>query len=145
MIGIINGHKHAGQGISTPANTTLTNAGQYYQIVGVFTPMDLSFFTHNVDGTLTYKGPSSHFLFTGASDVGADKACELTYGLFKNGILVSGAETPVSITVPDKTANISITGISVLIKDDAFDVRAKSDQASTVLTVKTLSTTFWGK
>lgn len=142
---ISNGHAHAGQGIDAETDTDLINADQYYQITGPFTPMDLNLFTHNVDGTLTYVGRDANFLFNGASDIKVDKACRITFGLFRRDIIFPGAETPHDFPAADKLANISITAIILAEKDDYFDVRAKSSVINTKLSVNTLLTTFWGE
>lgn len=142
---ISNGHTHAGQVIDALTNTDLTLADQYYKINGPFTAMDLHAFIHNIDGTLTYTGTLKHFLFSGASDLGVNKVCRITYALFKNGVLVPGAETPHDFTAQAKVENISITAILGATKDDYFAVYGKSSVADTVLSVATLLTTFWGE
>lgn len=146
MIGTSNGHSHAGQAIDVSTPTTLSVADQYYQINGPFSPMSLSRFIHNIDGTLTCVGGKDCFLFSGASDLEVNKACKITYGLFKNGTLVAGAETPHDFAAQSKIENISITAILSGIKaNDYFDVRAKSSVSDTILTVATLLITFWGE
>lgn len=129
----------------TSSSTLLGTVDTYYKIVGAFADNGNNFrFTTASDNRATYTGNENSFLFTGASDVKVDKVCELTYALFLNGVLVSGAETPHDFTAASKTENISITSIIDLKRDDYLEVWAKSDTINTTLTVEDLLTTTWG-
>ena len=124
--------------------TVLTNIGQYYKIGGVYADGDLSYFTLAADGTLTYSGPDCTPLLNGVSDVESDKAAVVTYALFLNGVLVSGAETPHTFVSASKIENISITEFPALTAGDYLNVYAKSDTIATTITPSSLIVTFYG-
>ena len=124
--------------------TTLTTADTYYKIAATFFGRLLSRFTVSAAGVLTYTGDGEVFSLTGVSDLHCSRACELTYGLYLNGVLISGTETPVTVTAANKDDNIAITGLIELATGDTLEVYAKSDTASTVLTVQSLRITMWG-
>lgn len=131
--------------LSTPLAKELVVADQYYKIPGAFTVADFGRFECSTAGVLTFKGDGGIFLLNGVSDVQVDKACKTTYGLYINGSLVSGAETPHDFAATSKIANISITALlENLANGDEMEVYAKSDTANTLLTPATLIVTFFG-
>lgn len=125
-------------------NTTLTNAGQYYKIAGTMSDGHAAGFIVT-DNKLKYTGPSGTcFHFSGVCDLQVDKACNTVFSLYKNGELVTGAQTPHTFVSPSKTGTIAITAIVELSQDDELEVYAKSDEAVTLMTVETLNIVFWG-
>jgi len=132
--------------ISTPTNTVTGTADTYVQMAGTFTDSMLNNWSLNADGTLTFNGnDGSTFLFNGVSDLEVDKACTITYGLYKNGVLVTGAETPHTFAAASKIDNVSITRIIQLDKGDYLNVFVKSSATDTTATINTLFLTFWGE
>jgi hypothetical protein len=126
-------------------DTTLAFAAidTYEKIAGVWTDSCLFKFTFDATGILTYTGPYACFLFNGVSDLQVDKACNVSFALYKNGALVTGAETPHTFTSAAKTSNISITRICTLETGDTIEVYAKSDDDTATATIKSLSITLW--
>ncbi len=147
----INGHEQRiiskGQmALSSSENTTLTTSPDYYKIGGTWADGVSECFDVDAGGRLTFNGCcATNFLFTGVSDLKVNKACTLTYGLYLNGALVSGAETPHTFTSASKVESISITKIVTLQPGDYVEVHAKSSEDTTILTSETLSITFWGE
>ena len=139
-------HERGQEKLSTPNNTTTVTANTYIKIDGVFIDGSVSGFSLDPSGILTYTGNGGAFLFNGVSDLEVNKASTTTYGLFLNGVLLTGAETPHDFTAASKTESISITSIIVIASNgDEFEVYGKSSEANTIITVKTLQITFWGE
>lgn len=131
--------------LTTPVQDTLTTIDQYYKINGTWSDGNSLGFSVSPTGVLTYFGCNKCcFLFSGVSDVQADKVCQITYSLYINGVLVSGAETPASFEHANSIKSISITDIIDLYKGDEIEVYAKSDTATTKITPSTLVITFLG-
>jgi len=127
--------------------TACTDADTYYKIGGTWTDGESSNngFVYDGSGKLTYTGESGiHCLFNGTSDLRSSKVARITYGLYKNGSLVTNGETPVDFAHANSLRNISITNILKINKDDYFEVYVKSDTASTNVTSNTLMITFIG-
>ena len=132
--------------LSASQVTTLTTADLYYKIAGTWGDGLLENFEIDAGGKLTFNGCSgTGFLFNGVSDLKVDKVCTLTYGLYLNGSLVSGAETPHDFTAASKVESISITKIISLTPGDEIEIYAKSNAATTSLTSETLLITMWGE
>lgn len=141
----LNTHYQGGM-VTAGAAVSLTDAGTYYKIEDTWTVFaDPKGFTVDAgNDRLVYSGATGAFLFSGSSDLSVDKNCKITYGLHKNGVLVPGAETPHDFGSANSTSNISITAILTLEADDYLEVWAKSDIATTALTVASLAITAWG-
>lgn len=134
-----------GQMKTATGTATLTTAGQYYKIAGTYAGGLLSCFTLNANGTLTYTASENvTVLFNGAANLTANKACIITFALYKNGAIVPGATSPVYITYPGKPAANAITDHIALALNDYFEIYASSDTASTTLTVPSLQITMDG-
>ncbi len=133
--------------LSAPATTELSVTPDTWKaITGVFSDGQCNCFTLGADGILTYIGDKSQdFLFTGVSDLKADKTCVLTYGLYVNGVLSSPAQTPINIEHANSYGAVSITQIINLNKNDYLQIWMKSDTASTNVDVETLNVTLWGE
>jgi len=130
--------------LESPADTNLSETDTYYKVSGNFIDGDANGF-EVVDNKLKYIRDSGIcFLLNGVSDLQVNKACTITYSLFKNGVLVPGAQTPHTFVNPSKTSNISITAICKLDKNDELEVFAKSDEINTIISVHTLNDTLWG-
>ena len=129
--------------LTTPAPVVLTDAETYYQLQGVYTDNNTNNgFSTGVSGTLVFTGDGpAKLILNGTSEAEVSQAAEVTYGLFKNGTLILGAETPHSFAANNKRENFSITSILVIEKGDTFSVRAKTDNAGITLTVRTLNVT----
>lgn len=131
--------------------TTLAFTGTTYEkIIGTWSNVNPKtnnkFYVDSTNNRLVYTGKKSVIcLFNGVSDIKVDKACEITYALFKNGSLVSGAETPHSFASPSKYSTISITALTEVQPDDYFEVYAKCDDATVTLTINSLLILFFGE
>jgi hypothetical protein len=134
------------QRLLSPQATVCTLADTYYKIGGAWGGSLCFGFNRDGSGKLTYiNGESVGFLFNGSSDVRASNNCTLTYALFKNGVLVTEAQTPHTFDAANRTDNISITAfVDGLIYGDYVEVYCKSDQANTTITSETLIITFLG-
>lgn len=129
--------------LTTPADTICANVGQYYQMQGVFDNGDAKNFSVAADGTMTCL-KSGTYLLSGASDLQVDKASEITYALYVNGVLNPDAQTPHTFSATSKIDNIAITALVPLNYGDQITVRMKSDTITTTVTVNTLFVTTWG-
>ena len=126
--------------------TTCTDADTYYKVGGTWSDGNcLEGFTIDGSGKITYTGESGTvLLFNGVSDLSSDKVATITYALYKNGVLVTGAETPVSAEHANGIMNISITNFVPAQQYDYYEVYVKSDTANTIVTHNTLFLTFLG-
>lgn len=136
--------------LATTSTTSCVIAGQYYKINGVATWICTEGcnkgFELDPTGKLTFVGRSgTWFLFSGSSDLSADKNCTTTYGLYLNGALVPGAETPHTFDAANKVESIGITQLVQLNRGDFVEVFVKSDAANTTVSHFTLSVTFLGQ
>ena len=143
---LLNRQKNRGQlRLTIPATIEFTDDNVYTKIVGTFTDGNIHNFTVDSDNArLIYTGEDGVFLATGISDLSIDKIGTVTYGLYKNGELVEGAETEHTFQTSARTSNISIVRICPLEKGDYIEVWAKSTDKTMALTVKTLMLTLWG-
>ena len=130
--------------LSEATNTTLATAEEYTKISGTFIDGNHRGFEVE-NNSLVYKGPSAVcFHFSGASDVKSNKACEMTYALYKNSELVESAQTPHTFPAAARISTISITDIVELNQDDVLEIYAKSDTENTVISVLNLVIVAWG-
>jgi hypothetical protein len=144
MIGPGYRHFHGQRRLESPATTLLATPGQYYKILGTFIDGDANGFVIS-DNKLKYIGQSGTcFHFTGVSDLSVDKASQIIFSLYVNGLLYVGAQTPHDFPASAKVATISITSIVKLNQDDELEVYAKSDTANTTIAVSNLNIVFWG-
>jgi hypothetical protein len=108
--------------LSEETDTTCTLANTYYKIAGTMHDGHAAGF-QVVDNKLKYIGPSGMcFHFSGVCDLQVDKACNTVFSLYKNGELVTGAQTPHTFVSPSKTGTISITAIIEATQNDEYDV-----------------------
>lgn len=118
----------------------------YYKVAGTYGDGECHCFELDATGRLTYRGENAcTFLFVGTSDVLADKTCTIHYGLYLNGEVISGEETPATFEHANSYKNISINRIVTLNPNDYVEVHAKSDTTNTTITPSTLALTFWGE
>lgn len=130
--------------LSAPVSLTPAVADTYEAVPGSWSDGDAYKFSTSAVGVLTYMGSSGRaFLFNGSSDLEVAIADTVTYALYKNGVLVTTAETPHIFTAPAKTESISITAIITLDYGDVLQVYAKS-LAGERIDIKTLRITAWG-
>ena len=131
--------------LSAEYDTPLAVADQWYPVLGVFTDGANHGFSLTIDGQLTHTGNTAWILINGVADIEVDKACELTFGMFADGILIPGAETPHDFVANNKTDSIGITDINSIAKDLILQIYAKSSVVNTLLTTKNLRVSFWGE
>lgn len=130
--------------LQAPAETTALEVDTYIKVAGVFSDGYAKGFVI-VDNALVWKGVDGMcFLLNGVADLRVSKVCTLTLALFKNGELVTGAETPHVFTSPAKTSNLSITDLIMLNQNDSLDVYVKVTDPTAIITVESMSLTFWG-
>lgn len=93
-------------------------------------------------GILKYLNGGRLFLINGTSDLEVDKAADITYALFINGEAVPTELTTVSFSASAKKANISITAVVAVGKDDVLEIRVKGDgTAAVTVTINKLDLT----
>jgi len=139
--------QHGCHQLSSSTTTTCTLADTYYKIGGTWIDGNgcNNAFTYDGTGKITFTGQSgTYFLFTGVSDLSVNVASRVTYGLYKNGVLVTGAETPTDFVSSSKVGEIGISHIFPIQKGDYFEIYVKSDGAGNIVTHNTLMLTFVG-
>jgi hypothetical protein len=148
MIGIFKKKLRGQLTLTVPAETTLAVAGTYYKIDGIFTDGAACGFKVE-ENKLIYQGPSGVcFLMNGVSDISVNKACELSYALFLNGEIYTDpnggtAETPHTFPASARTQTMAITALMELNNGDEIEIYAKSSEALTIMTARTLRVTFF--
>jgi|GEM_PF-4767748 len=138
-------YNRANMYLSASATLTFTASDTYYKLSSSsFSGTTVSGFDIASTGTVTYTADSTAtFIFAGISDYQVDQACTVTYALFKNGILVPGAETPHVFTNQNQITNISIVAmIPNVNENDYFDIYMKCNNAGASMTANTLSILF---
>jgi len=96
----------------------------------------------NVDGVMTYVGSRTmKMLFNGSAYIEASAACEITFGLFVNDVLVDGGITVRDIVSQDKVTGMNNNTIVTLVTGDVVTVKAKSSVALIDLTINTIDLT----
>lgn len=131
--------------LTAPSNVILTNAEQYYHVTGTYSDGNALGFTTLADGKITFNGhDGTAFVMTGISDLSVDKNCKLSYGLYKNGVLIPGAESPHDFEHANQTILLAINFLITLNRGDYLEVYAKSSIANTTLTITSLVTTYLG-
>jgi hypothetical protein len=130
--------------LSEQTDTVCTLADTWYKISG--TMIDGCECGFRVGGNkLTYTGPSGMvFSFNGTSDVRVSKASILTYGLFRNGELITSAQTPHTFPASARIQNLSITSLCELNQNDEMEVYMKSSEAGLTASVYSLNINFMG-
>jgi hypothetical protein len=141
-----NGLYHGGMALNDNPVVNLGGIDNYTKIPGDWVAYHSKGFTvDNVLDRIIYSGVDNvDFLFNGSSDVLSDKNATITYGLYKNGVLIPGAETPHDFGTANAVEHIGITAIVTLNKNDYLEIWAKSSTNDTTITPKSLSITFWG-
>lgn len=125
--------------MAVATSTLLVTSSEYYQMIVSSTDSYNKNFSTNATGTITYSGTSGlYFLFNGATNFLTDKAALVTYGLYVNGALATGAESPIDIAASSKRASNAITRVIQLNNGDKINIWVKSDQANTTITVDAL-------
>lgn len=76
---------------------------------------------------LFYSGVGGNFLLTITSSIESNKVANMTYSLFKNGVIVDDEQVTLSFTSANKRKNLALTGILELVTSDILSVRAKGD------------------
>lgn len=143
MIGYCHHHGHGQLRLQSQAVTSLINPNEYKKVSGTFIDGQRHGF-EVVNNKLKYTGPSGAcFHFSGSSDLQVNKACQITYGLFINGQLAPGSETPHTFPSPAKISSISITVIIKLNQGDELETFVKSDTINTDVTISSLGIVCW--
>jgi len=125
--------------------TSLVLADTYYPVSGNFTDGSIKNFILSSNGELKYIGYGNTFLLSGVADIKVNKLCQITFGLYKNGMLCENAETPHTFTGADRIHSIAITRLVYGEHDDIYQVYAKSSEVNTDLTVEGLAVNLWGR
>ena len=133
--------------IATGTTLAFDAVDTYQKIIGTWTDGCANRFTvDDVNDRIIYNGVRSMVaLMNGVSDIQTDKACQITYALYKNGTLVTGAETPHTFASASKYATISITTLIEIAANDYFEVWAKCDDNTVTLTINSLKILFFGE
>lgn len=130
----------------SPLSVTLTDTGTWYKLDTSIVDGICYGFTLDASGRLTHNGSNgSHYLFVGSANVLTDKACELNFALYKNGVRLPDVTTPIHISASAKYAEIAVTEGMIINKDDYFEVWVNSDVATTELSVAFFNCVFWGE
>jgi hypothetical protein len=140
-IGNARGETH----LDSSDTTDLVVAGQYYVLNGDFSGEDLNLFTSEIDGTLTFIGAGTAiFLFNFHFAVKVSKATVITFGLFLNDVLIPKAEIDEEFLSQAKVGGAALSSLASVSSGDELQIRAKSSQASTTLTLDRLGLVLWG-
>lgn len=134
-------------GIASGNTLAFGGVNTYQKIVGTWSDGFSNNFTiSDANDRITYIGTQTMiFLFNGVADCSVDKACVTTFGLYKNGSLVTGAETPHGFTSASKIGTVSISRLIELKPGDYIEAWAKVDTAAVTITFNTLSISFFGE
>lgn len=128
---------------STPLVVDIISANTYQLVEGTWCDGSNNLFTIS-GNTLKYTGIEDVVVFfAGHSDLQVSKVGQLSYGLYKNGQLVSGAETPHTFVTSAKTSTISIAKIIELSYNDELEIWVKYDDDSAELTIYSLTILCW--
>ena len=99
----------------------------------------------NVNGQITYDGPGNFgVLFIGTADIEVDKACRITFQLFKNGVAIPGIHSVKDFFSPAKIGTLAKAHGMDIGVGDVIEVKAKSSVALTTISVTTMSLVFKG-
>jgi len=133
-------------GINLSGGTTVDysteDANTPIQITGTWVDGGSPEFVVDSDNNrLYYYGPTRIFQAVGVSDLSVDKACEVTYLLYKNGEAVTGAETPHTFTSASKKDTIAITKPCTLSSGDYIEVFTKCNDNTVTATLNSLNIT----
>ena len=129
-----------------PITAILTDSATWYKLSDNIVDGDCVGFELDGSGTLTYTGPNGKvFLFVGNANIKADKVCDVTFALYKNGLIKSDAKTPVTFDHANSYQQISINRGLSLNHGDTLEVFANSSVNTTALNVFFFSISFWGE
>lgn len=126
--------------ISTPANTTTTNAGDWYRLEGTFTNEILRGFS--IPATLlTYNGQTRYFQITILGSFTSDtNGTELTLGIYKNGVLEANSQMITYLKTSGEYYAMGLCDIISLADTNTLEIRIKSNQAGANIQAVTLTT-----
>jgi hypothetical protein len=144
---ILNHQHNRGQLLLTiPKEVTFAANDVYVKIKGVFSDGEAhNFEIDAVNNRIIFKGDEAQcFFIAGVSEASVNKACIITYGMYKNGALVPNAETLHTFPASARTSTLSIVRIARLEPGEYLEVWAKSSDATAKLTVATLAVVLWG-
>jgi len=136
-------HNRWQMALSAPVATTCTNANTYYKVVGTrWDGCSKNFTISDADDKITNTWWSWCFHFSGNSEVAVDKACDITYWLYRNWELVTWAETVHTFTWWARTHSISISKLIDIVNGDYFQVYVKTNDVWVIVTHTTLVIVF---
>ena len=133
------------------ADTTLINAGEWYTLTDTrLICLHANKFTNN-EGVVTFIGDDNFgVLFNGTADVEVDRACRLSFQLFKIPlgetipVIVPGILSVKDFSAPAKIGTLAKSHGLDIVKGDQLLVRAMTSAAGTVLSITTISLVFKG-
>lgn len=131
-------------GMVGPTVTECAVSGDWYPVTGTFTDeTDINEGFSVVEGVFKSL-VEAKTTFGGSGNFAVNKTCELTIGLFVNGVNLEKANTCITFAASARTLPASRTVALLLNVDDELDIRVKSDTTDTNVTVDDLNALFIG-
>lgn len=131
-------------GFSGENVTSCALADTWYPVVGIFSnESDINEGFDVVGGDFTAL-TTGKVTFEGSGNFRVSKQCQLTVGLFVNGVNVAKANTLVNYELINRIYPASRTTALLLNDGDVLDIRVKSSQPSTDVTIGQLNALFIG-
>ena len=130
--------------LSTPATTTVTTSGTYYDISGTFTNAPMEKFV--LDGGIKYKGTRPRYFEVDwhASVDGNSNGMTIHLGIKKNGTLVSSSVMGTFLKTANEPQALSGTTVVELDEDDVITLVLTSDGNGDIVNVEHFTTTIRG-
>lgn len=131
-------------GLTAPSVTSCTLTGTWYPVTGTFSDE-----TDINDGFEVQGGDFTSLVcckatFGGSGNFAVNKQCQLTIGLFINGVNLEKANTVINYVASNRTLPASRTITFLNNINDVFDIRVKSDTVTTDVTISELNALFIG-
>lgn len=122
--------------ISTPAATTVTNAGTYYLLAGTTTGISQSNFTHSSPGRLTYTGTvtGTFYVTANMSFVSSANNLTITSSIAKNGTPIASSEMPFFKTASTDVKQVTCFAVVDLAQNDYIEIYITDDSAASTVT-----------
>jgi hypothetical protein len=138
IIDKINNRPKGGMHVNPGTTVAFAGVDTYEKIIGTWSDgISVKFTVDDVNDRLIYTGDDTlTFIMNGVSNLSVDRSCQTTYGLYVNGVLVPGAETPHTFAASARVDTISISGLIELKKNDYIEIWAKCDTAGTTMTIQ---------
>lgn len=130
--------------LSAPSNTLCVDIGTWYPINGTFTDeTEINRGFAVVGGDFTSQ-TCCKATFGGSGNFSVDKSCQITIGLFVDGVNLAKANTTIDFLSALRSIPASRTVAFLIAVGEVFDIRVKSDTANTTVTVAELNALFIG-